>query len=159
LSDGSTMASLFAPSGAQSLAMDEASSLLAGACRDRRVRIWDLGSLRQLVETECEARCLSFDGQGIRVGTVLRGDRVGWLTFEQSAEFTETVVALTSRSIQECAFSGDGGFIAIGYPSRIALVNGSGRGPRGGVNIGEIPVLAMDPHGEFMLTSDGGGVT
>jgi len=30
---------------------------------------------------------------------------------------------------------------------------------RGGVTIGEIPVLAMDPRGEFMLTSDGTGVT
>ena len=50
-----------------------------------------------------------------------------------------------------CLQTGHGGLIAIGYPRRIALVNSTGRGGRGGITIGEIPVLAMDPRGEFLL--------
>lgn len=159
LSDGAVMSSLEAPGGAQSLAADGNSGLIAGACRDRRVRIWDLNSLRLVYETECEGRSLAFDEGALRLGTVLRGDRVGWLTFAQSPEFTETVVGTTMRNIEVCAFSGKGDLIAIGHPTRIALVNGNGRGARGGFAIGEIPVLAMDPRGEFMLASDITGVT
>jgi len=159
LSDGAAVSGLFSPAAAHSLALDDASGFLAGACRDRRVRIWDMSSLRLLFETECEGRSLAFADNAPRLGTVLQGNRVGWLTFEPSAEFKETVVAQTSRNIEECAFSGKGDLIAIGYPTRIALVNASGRGARGGLTIGAIPVLAMDPRGEFMLTSDGGGVT
>jgi WD40 repeat protein len=66
---------------------------------------------------------------------------------------------MTSRSVDLCAFSGKGDLIAIGYPTRIALVNSSGRGARGGVNLGGIPVMAMDTRGEFILTSDPAGVS
>jgi len=159
LSDGQVSSGLSTPSSALSLALDDDSGLLAGACRDRRVRIWDMSSLRLLFETECEGWSLGFDENATRLGTVIRGDRVGWLTLEQSSEFREAVVATTTRHIEECAFTGNGDMLAIGYPTRISLFNATGLGSRGGVTIGEIPVLAMDPRGEFMLTSDGTGVT
>jgi WD40 repeat protein len=159
LSDGAGMAGWFSPSAVRSLALDDATGLLAGACQDRRVRVWDLYALRQVYESDCEGRDLAFDENGTRLGTVQRGDQAGWLTFDNSIEFKETVVAPTTRNIQECAFTGRGDLIAIGYPGRISLMNATGRGARGGVNIGEIPVLGMDPRGEFLLTSDGGGVT
>jgi eukaryotic-like serine/threonine-protein kinase len=159
LTDGTSMAVFYAPAAAHSLALDDASGFLAAACRDKRIRMWDLISLRLLFDTECESRSLVFDPGAMRLGTVLRGNRVGWITFEPSAVFKETVVALTSRNIEHCAFSGNGDLIAIGYPTRIALINAVGRGMRGGVDIGALAVLAMDPRGEFMLTSDGGGVT
>ena len=159
LLDGAYTSGLNTPSPVQSLALDDASGLLAGACRDRRIRIWDLNSLRLVFETEGEGRSLSFDEDTTCLGTAIRGDRVGWLTLRQSSEFKEYVAASTTRHLEECAFTGNGDLLAIGYPTRIALLNANGRGARGNITIGEIPVFAMDPRGEFMLTSDGTGVT
>lgn len=159
LLDGAISSGFNTPSTAQSLALDDASGLLAAACRDRRIRIWDLNSLRLLFETDGEGRSLGFDKDTTRLGTVIRGDRVGWLTLRQSSEFKEYVAAQTTRHLEECAFTGNGDLLVIGYPTRITLLNASGRGVRGNVTIGEIPVLAMDSRGEFMLTSDGTGVS
>ncbi|HEX5223322.1 MAG TPA: WD40 repeat domain-containing serine/threonine protein kinase, partial [Verrucomicrobiae bacterium] len=158
LFDGAYTSGFNTPSAVENLALDDASGLLAGACRDRRIRIWDLNSLRLVFETEGEGRRLSFDENTTCLGTVIRGDRVGWLTLRQSSEFKEYVVAQTTRHLEECAFTENGDMLAIGYPTRITLLNPNGRGVRGNVTIGEIPVLAMDPRGEFMLTSDGRGV-
>ena len=159
LNDGGVGAAFSLYSPATYLAVHDTSGLLATACQDRRVRLWDLPSLRFVSETECEARNLAFDAGGTRLSTAIRGDKAGWLDLERSSEFTELVVANTVRNVEECAFTSTGEMIAIGYPTRIALINTRKQGSRGGVNVGTIPVVSMDPRGEFILTSDGTGVT
>jgi WD40 repeat protein len=146
---------LIAP--ARSLAYDDASDLVAAACEDRIVRLWHIGSSRQILHTQCDGHRMAFDPEAQRLGTVRRGDELGWLDLTRSSEFQEFAVQSNS-DVELCAFSPDSRVVAGGYAGRIELrrvVDGRGLAR---LNVEQLPICAFDPLDNAILTSDSRGI-
>lgn len=158
--NGEVIATLLTPAPAYELTIRDDSNLLAGACADRRLRLWDMISLRLLFETEHDGRGLVFspDEKQLRLGTVFEGDRAGWLSIEPSRFFKESVVAAAAMDIRDCAYHSASDLIIFSHMNRIGFASGSTRGPRGGMNVSGVPVFALDPRGDFMLVKGASGI-
>jgi len=159
-SDGTFTAGLNSPSAATGLALHEDRDLLAGSCRDRRTRIWDLSSLRQLVAMDCEGQGLQFDREATRLSTVVGGERLGWLSIDSLPVCKEAIVAGNTRDILRIGYTFKGEALVIAHPGRVALMNASGRGFRGAVLTGDSPpVFATDPLGKSLVVVETQGIT
>jgi WD40 repeat protein len=146
------------PAPARNLALDDTSALLAVACEDRTVRVFPMASSRQVFHTQCDAHHLAFDPEGLRLGTIARGNDLGWLDLSQSTAFHEYVIAPMNTEVSRCEFSPDGRVIASGYPTRIDLRRvADGRG-LAKLPVEQLPIFGFDPQGEAILTSDSRGV-
>jgi eukaryotic-like serine/threonine-protein kinase len=156
--DGEANAYLRLTGPVRDLALDHSNALLASAGEDRVVRLWDLISYRQIFHSQCDAHQIRFDASGSHLGSVQRGDNVGWLDLSRSSEFQEMVVGGSSVDVERCEFSPDGRIVAAGYPGQIDL-----RRLRDGHCVYEIPVqrlpiFAFDPLGDGMVSSDSRGI-
>jgi len=153
---GTVRIRLIAP--ARSLAYDDSSDLLAAACEDRVVRLWHIGSFRQVFHSQCEGHRLGFDAEGLRLATIRRGDELGWLDLSRSSEFQEFIAIYANTDLEQCAFSPDGRVVASGYAGQIDLRRvADGRGTVK-LPVERLPIFAFDPLGEAILTSDSKGV-
>lgn len=159
--NGEVISTLLAPSAAYDLVIRDDSILLASACADQRIRLWDMISMRLLFETEHEGRGLVFspDEKQFRLGTVFQGGRVGWLSIDPPRFFRESVVAAAAMDIRDCAYHSAGDLIIFSHADRIGFAKGTSRGPRGGMTVSGVPVFALDPRGDFMLVKGAKGIT
>jgi len=159
--NGEVISTLLAPSPAYDLVIRDDNILLASACADQRIRLWDMISLRLLFETEHEGRGLAFspDEKQLRLGTVFQGGRAGWLSIDPPRFFRESVVAAASMDIRNCAYHATGDLIIFSHTDRIGFASGITRGPRGGMSVSGVPVFALDPRGDFMLVKGASGIT
>jgi WD40 repeat protein len=160
LTNGETIATLAAPASVNQLALNDEDNLLAAACSDHRIRIWDTVSLRLLFEAEYGGQGLTFSrhDKGLRLSTVFQGDRAGWFTIEPSRFFKDSVIAAAAMEIRDCSYSDSGDIITYAHAGRIGFVKGSGHGPRGGMSVSGTPVFALDPRGDFLLAAGRDGI-
>ena len=161
LTSGEPVATVVASAPAHSLALSEGTGLLAGACRDRRIRIWDMVSFQLLFETEHAGQSLFFQehDQDLCLGTVFQGDRFGWLVIKPSPFLKEAVIAAASMDLSECRYLGGGDIIGYGHQGRIGFVSADSLGLRGGMSVSGAPVFGVDPRGDFLLTADKSGIS
>jgi len=139
----------------ESIAADPAGVIAAVACKDGRVRLYNLLSERYLLTTPGDAVAIAFAPDGRRVGPVSRDRIVGWLEYSPTDFFEERPDGAGSSSVRHIRFAPDGRRFASIAPNAMR-VHSLKAGPRATVR--DATDLVFHPADGSLLTTGNQGV-
>jgi WD40 repeat protein len=103
--------------GVRDFAWSPDTSLLAAACIDHNVWVWDSPAARLVFKIPCNADEVEFSADGRRLGPVWQDGVTGWLETIRSEEFREWVSGTTETTLLRVDFSPDGRLLLTRSPT------------------------------------------
>jgi serine/threonine protein kinase/WD40 repeat protein len=145
------------PDGAQGLSFHPVKPWLAAASPNRRLALLQPVTGQRLAELPVEARKISFDREGARLGPVWLGGQVGWLETSFSSSFRTVPIGSPATPFWYVSFTPDGRLLGACAHRELTFLNADTLEPLAVMTNRAFHYASFDGAG-FLWTIDGAGV-